>query len=243
MIVLHQFPPAFARIGASPFCLKLESWLRLTGLPYRSEAVRDLTAAPKGKAPFIDDGDRRIGDSALIIEHLKASRGVDPDAWLTLAQRGIARAVGLMLEDHLYFIAGHDRWLEPRNWPVTRDAVLHGMPRELQEAVQAEIRQALHAQGLGRHSRDELYALGIADIEALADVLGDKPFLMGDRPATVDCIAFAFVHNLMGPAFDGPLQRAVRACTNLVAHEARMRRRLFGAAAATPASTAARPAA
>lgn len=231
MIVLHQFPPAFGLINASPFCIKLEAWLRLTGLAYRVAPLRDLGQAPKGKGPYIEDGARRIGDSALIIEHLKRTRGVDPDAGLTAAQRAVGRAIGLMLEDHLYFVALHNRWLEEAHWPHLRDTVLAGMPAEMQEAVGRDVAETMRRQGLGRHGREELYALGVADLEALADALGDQPFLFGEQPTTVDCIAFAFVHGELCPLFDGPLRQALLRRPSLLAYERRLRERLFPEAA------------
>lgn len=235
MIVLHQFPPAFGLINASPFCTKLEAWLRLVGLAYRVEPLRDLGQAPKGKGPYIEDGAQTIGDSALIIEHLKRTREVDPDAWLSPAQRGIGRALGLMLEEHLYFVALHNRWLEDAHWPQVRGRVLAGMPAAMQEEVRDDVRETMRRQGLGRHRRDELYALGVADLAALADVLGAQPFLLGARPATVDCIAFAFVHGELCPLFDGPLRQAILRRPNLPAYERRFRERLFPEAAPVPA--------
>ena len=34
MIKLYQFPPAFGLPNASPFCMKLETYLRMAGLPF-----------------------------------------------------------------------------------------------------------------------------------------------------------------------------------------------------------------
>src|SRR5262249_53142973 len=94
-------------------------------------------------------------------------------------------------------------------------------------AVQNDVRRGLKSQGLGRHPPEEMYGLAVADIEALAAILGSRPFLLGDRPSTADCIVFAFVHNLLGPMFDGPLRRATAAHANLVTYERRLRERLF----------------
>ncbi|MEP7126647.1 MAG: glutathione S-transferase N-terminal domain-containing protein, partial [Byssovorax sp.] len=94
MITLHQFGPAFGLRTASPFGLKLEAFMRLSGIPYRPEAFEgDPGKAPKGKIPFIttDDG-RKLGDSALIIEHLIAKHGDKLDARLTPAQRAQGHA-------------------------------------------------------------------------------------------------------------------------------------------------------
>lgn len=227
MIVLHQFPRTWGLLNASPFCVKLEAWLRLADLPYRVEPLLDLAAAPKGKGPFIEDGGRRIGDSALVIEHLRATRGVDPDAGLPPAAHGIGHAVGVMLEEHLYFAILHDRWVDDAGWPHVRDAFLADLPAAAQDAIRAHVRGRVVAQGLGVHAPEEIHALAIADIDALAAVLGGRDYLLADRPTTADCIAFGFTHNLLCPRIDGPLRRAARGHGNLVAHERRMRERLF----------------
>ncbi|WP_437834850.1 glutathione S-transferase N-terminal domain-containing protein [Sorangium sp. So ce1153] len=50
--------------------MKLETWLRIAGIPYET-APLDLAAAPKGKVPYIEEAGVRIGDSTLIIDHLQ----------------------------------------------------------------------------------------------------------------------------------------------------------------------------
>src|SRR4051794_25058923 len=75
MLTLHQFEGAFGVPNASPFCLKRECFLWMAGVPYRTEPLRDLATAHKRNGPFITDEDgTRIGDSALIIAHLKRAR-------------------------------------------------------------------------------------------------------------------------------------------------------------------------
>ena len=55
-IKLYQFPPALELPNASPFCMKLETYLRMAGLPFESVYTLNLRRAPKGKLPFINDG-------------------------------------------------------------------------------------------------------------------------------------------------------------------------------------------
>jgi glutathione S-transferase len=55
----------------------------------------------------------------------------------------------------------------------------------------------LHGQGLGRHSQEELYALGRADLRAVAVQLGNRPYFFGDGPTTIDAIAYGFLANLL----------------------------------------------
>jgi hypothetical protein len=49
------------------------------------------------------------------------------------------------------------------------------------------------SQGMGLHTRDEVRAIGLADLEAVSVWLGEKLFMMGPLPAAVDCTAFGFL--------------------------------------------------
>ena len=230
MIVLHQFESCFGVPNASGFCLKLECFLRMAGLPYRTQPLHDLGTAPKGKGPFITDDEdgSRIGDSALIIQHLKRKHGIDLDRWLTPAERAAAQAFRVMLEEHLYFAILHNRWSEDRHWPLVRDAFLSDLPPPVQAGIREKMRERLRAQGLGLHAPDELYALVVPDITAMADWLDAKPFFMGEQPSEVDCIIFAYTANLLMPqVFDGPMQAEARRHANLAAYNRRMLERYF----------------
>lgn len=91
-IRLHQFAPAFGLPNASPFCMKVETYLRMAGLPWEAVNDGDVLKAPKKKLPYIKDGDRVVADSSFIIDPLKATRGDALDDWLDASQRGVALA-------------------------------------------------------------------------------------------------------------------------------------------------------
>jgi glutathione S-transferase len=55
-------------------------------------------------------------------------------------------------------------------------------------------------------------------------LLGDKPFLFGDRPVGVDATAFALLAAAMTPFFASPLQARACAYPNLVAYVDRIMR-------------------
>src|SRR5262245_66307312 len=86
-IKLFQFPRMFAVPNVSPFCCKLETWLRIAGIGYEVVDTPDPRTGPKGKLPFIEDAGVRIADTSLIIDHLVKTRGVDPDGHLHASQR------------------------------------------------------------------------------------------------------------------------------------------------------------
>ena len=53
--------------------------------------------------------------------------------------------------------------------------------------------------GIGRHSHEEISQIIGAGFQALSDFLADKPFLMGDRRATLDATAYGYIGNFMQP--------------------------------------------
>jgi glutathione S-transferase len=123
MITLYQFEPAFGLPNASPFCLKLETWLRMAGLPYEAPrmTLSAMGRSPKGKLPYIVDGEKTIADSSFIVDYLTATYGVALDGWLIAGQRAQALAFQRLMEENLYWGGGlltlaFTRWLgaDPR---------------------------------------------------------------------------------------------------------------------------------
>jgi glutathione S-transferase len=229
MIKLYQFPPVFGR-NVSPFTLKLETWLRLAGLPYEVVAIRNPGKGPKGKLPFIEDDDGTfVADSSLIIAHLSRSRGIDLDAGLDPLQRAQALALQCLFEDHLYFVGVWSRWVDPEGWQSFGPALFGTLPRPLRQIiatfVRRRVRNDLHAQGLGRHSRDELYAMGRSDLEAIATLLGDRPFFATDRPTTIDTVAYGCLANILLVPIETELKRIAARFPNLLAWTDAMDRR------------------
>jgi glutathione S-transferase len=229
MIKLYQFPPVFGR-NVSPFSLKLETWLRLAELPYEVVALRNPGQGPKGKLPFIEDEDGTfVADSSLIIAHLSRTRGIDLDAGLDPLQRAQAVALQRLFEDHLYFVGVWSRWVDPEGWESFGPALFGSVPTPLRHVIAAfvrrRVRNDLDAQGLGRHSQDELYALGRSDLEAIATLLGDRPFFATDRPTTIDTVAYGHLANLLLVPVETELKRIAQRFPNLVAWTEAMDRR------------------
>jgi len=232
MIRLYQFPPGFGLPNASPFCMKVETWLRLAGLPYEADNRGLVMKAPKGKLPFVEVDGERIADSDFIIRRLTERCGVHLDDHLSAEQRAISLAFTRLLEEHLYWVVLHTRWFEPAGWALTRQVFFGGMPLPLRLVVptlaRRGLRRQIHGHGMGRHAPDEMMALGCHDIDAVADYLGDKPWFHGDRPSTVDAAVLAFLANLLWVPVDSPVKRHAAARTNLGRYCERVHAHCFG---------------
>lgn len=225
MITLYSFGSFFGLPDASPFVLKAMTLLKLAGLRY-VEDHGGYSRAPKGKLPFIDDDGTIIADSTFIRFHIERKYGVDFDQGLSEEQRAGSWAIEKMLEEHLYWALVHARWIDDANFTGSAAQFFAAIPVLLRPLVKSIVRRkiasTLKAQGMGRHSRDEIAELGGRDIAALAILLGDKHFLFGDAPCGADATAFAFVAASLSPEIASPLRTATLAKANLVAYRDRM---------------------
>jgi glutathione S-transferase len=231
MITLIHFPRAFAIPNSSPFCMKVEILLKMAGLPYEEIISSDPRKGPKGKLPAITDDGVTIGDSDFIQQHLARKYGVDFNAGLSPEERAVGHAFARMGEERLYWCLVYSRWIEDANFPKVRKFFFGSLPPVIRSIVPAiarrQVRTSLNGQGLGRHSRAEIYALGIRDIDAIAAQLSSKLFLMGDNPSSADAAVSPILTGLMIPEMHSPLMDAIEAHANLVTYIARCRERWF----------------
>jgi hypothetical protein len=171
LIRLHQFAPAWDVPNLSPYCTKVETWLRMAGLEYEVANAIPPTA-PKGKLPYITDGDETVADSRLILEYLKRRYRVDLDAGLSSDERATSLAFQRMIEDELVWTTIGSRWIMPRNWPENKRAIFGPVVRDgLALWARRRIKRQLRGQGLGLHSEEEVFRLGLEDLQALSDFM------------------------------------------------------------------------
>jgi glutathione S-transferase len=231
MIKLYQFRPAFGLPNASPFCMKVENYLRMAGLAYECPRGADVRKAPKGKMPYIEDEGAVVADSSFIIDHLKRKYGDPLDAHLGAAERAAALAVQRMLEENTYWTVLYFRWIEEPGWALTRAAFFDWMKPPLKWIVPAVarhiVRKELRGHGMGRHTRDEIVAIGMKDLTAAADFLGDKAFFMGGQPSSLDAIAYAFLANLLWVPVESPLKQHAQKYPQLEAYCRRMKQQYY----------------
>ncbi|WP_434380566.1 Tom37 metaxin N-terminal-like domain-containing protein [Melittangium boletus] len=156
MITVYQTPVAWGTPNLSPFCFKLEAYLRMTGLPYEVK-LADLRKAPKGKVPYVEFEGQRMGDSQFIIEYLKKKHGDPLDKELTPMQVAVGHTVRRMLEECTYWYIVYMRWADEAGWLAYRPVAETMVPWVVGGDIPvATLRQGmlriLHDQGTGRHS-------------------------------------------------------------------------------------------
>jgi glutathione S-transferase len=230
MIELFQFRPKFGVPNLSPFCLKLETWLKMSGLSYEVTYLDDPRKAPLGKLPYIKDGKLSLADSSIIIEYLQAQYQIDLDAHLNDEQKAVSHACKVMIEDHLYWALIYHRWLG-EGWPQLKERVFGGMPLGLRQLapvlIQRKLRADLNSQGFGRHSVEQINRFARKDLESLSCILADKPYFWGEQVSSIDAVLYATLCQIFQSTLKTPLLEIAQDYTNLNEYQARIGRSYF----------------
>ncbi len=232
MIEFFKFPSAFGMRDASPFVLKLETYLRLAGVEYKTTEFGDPRKAPKGKLPFIKDGDKTIADSSIIISYLKDKYGDPLSKGLSARQHAIGHAVKTMLEERTYWAFFNTRWIDEKNHQLLKETWFGVVPALMRgfvfNKVIKDMKAGMRAHGIGRHTNGEIMELALSDFAVLEAVLGDKPYLLGDKPSEYDASCYGLLANMMAKPFPSYLSKYIENSKTLSAYITRVEKKAFG---------------
>jgi glutathione S-transferase len=230
MIILKGSRDMFGLPESSPYVTKTEVQLQMAGLTY-SKAAAMPADSPKGQIPFIEDDGQTIADSTFIRFHIEQEYGVDLDAGLDAVQRATALGVEMLCEHQLIPAAVYFRWMAPENFAKGPAHFFDAVPEPARQQVLADVlqrvREAMIARGVARHSEPEITALATRAFHAIAAIMGDKPYLMGETPTGSDALVFAALAGSMTPFFDTPVRDAALTFPTLIAYVSRMMDRYY----------------
>lgn len=226
-IVLWQMQPLWGLPNGSPFCMKVETWLRMAGLAYQTRAITGPPRSKSSKVPYIERPDGSlIYDSSVILETLGREHDVALDRHLSADDRALGLLLQRTLEENLYFLVLYERWVDNQNWARTARDYFGHFPWAIRKLIVPIVRRKIVAaavgQGVSRLPEGQRVARGKADVRAIAQLLGDKPYFFG-KPSSYDAIAYAFLANVLWAPYDNPIKDELRAQSKLVAYCERMK--------------------
>lgn len=237
MIDLYQFPRAFGSANLSPFCMKVEAFLRIADIPYQIIEINDLRLAPKGKLPFIRDNGIAVSDSEFIMDYLQSKHGFEVDGHLDTQQAILHHALTRMLDEHFYWALMYSRYFEPENWQTLKQHLYGHIPPPvstvLAKKTQDAMRRQLHVQGLGRHNAEEIYRKAAKDIDALASTLGSQSWFGGGYVSRLDLAVLAYLSNALIKEMPSPLAKLIQQKDNLMRFVQRAEQAIFADIAET----------
>jgi glutathione S-transferase len=224
-IKLFVFPRMFGIPNLSPFCCKLETWLRIAKIPYTVVETSDPRTAPRRKLPYIEDEGRRVADSSVIIEHLARTHALDLDESLGTSQRATAVLVQRTLEEHYAFVLAYTHLLRDEGLRHTR-ARFERLPAMVRpfvaRAVFKNVKALLWSQGVLRGTHEEIVAAAISDWRAVLTFMSDGPFFFGDQATSIDAIVFGTLAPTILTPIETPIRDFLRSQPKALAYAARM---------------------
>jgi len=228
MLTLLSFPPGLDEPSLSPFCTKAMLLLEMSGQAWRPQWVVNPAAMPMGKLPVLDHGRGRVPDSNLILAWLLRQGAV---LWPEGVAKAQAHAVMRMSENHLYFGVVHDRWMRPECWAVIKPVFFGAVPALVRPVLAGIARRGvarqLGGQGTAAFTDPDRLAYMRADLDALSETLGDRPWMMGEQPSPVDASVLPLLSTLDRLPADTPLRSALRRDARLMRYVARGRETLY----------------
>ena len=233
MIKLFKFGPAFGLRETGPFCLKLMTYMRLAGIEHEEVIQGDPRKAPKQKIPYIEDDGVQIGDSTFIIYHLKEKFGDPLAGGLSAEKLAAGHALKVMLEERTYW-AGmiHPRWVKSDHHELIANTFFGNIPKFLRmvlfKSIAKGVAKSAEGHGIGKHTDEEVYRLGVADMKAVEDMLGKKNYMLGPKPAEVDATVYAFLSGMQSDCFPTPVKDYIDNSQALTAYLARVDKAAFG---------------
>jgi len=203
VVYLYQFSRTPTVPSISPFCLKVETWLKLNGIKYENIQHQNKLRSKRGLLPFVEFNGEEIADSEIIINSLGEKLDKDMDVGLSQDQRGVQHAMMTMVDNHLHWCFV--------SWQ-TRDVTntIKGYKLNLQEMMNSKVPnnvlsfvikhtyfrkslKKLKAAGFDGYTEDEIEAMGKKDLDVLSDLLGEKQFFFGDEPRMLDLRTFVYL--------------------------------------------------
>ena len=224
-IKLTQFEPNWGIPNISPFCLKVETFLKMAKIPYQNIYDFDIRKAPKKRFPYIEIEGKKIADSEFIIDLIQEKEKVDLDAHLNQKERAISEAFKSLLEEDLISCMLYSRWVDKRYFPTIKTDLFGSLPIPLRwiipKIAQKNVKKRLNFGGILSHNEEEIYQIGIKHIQSVANFLADKPYFMGGKPSRIDATAFAFIVNCTHSKIETPLQKEALKHENLKVYSKR----------------------
>jgi glutathione S-transferase len=223
-IILTIFKPGWHIPNLSPFCMKLETYLRMANIEYEINYSINTNKGPTNKIPYIEHNGNLIGDSGLIIDYLKTTFGEQVDEHLTSNETAQVLAIRRLCEEHLYWIIVYSRWSDPTGWSHFKKAFTKKMPlmHLLVPFIRRKALNQLFQQGIGRLTHHDVFQQGKQDIAALSEILSNKDFMLGDKPSSLDACVYSYIGAIWFAPWKNELTTILCEYQNLLDYYGRM---------------------
>ncbi|XP_061184650.1 failed axon connections homolog [Saccostrea echinata] len=221
-VVHHQMGRGAYAPSLSPFCLKLETYLRMAKVPFMNVHDSITNRSSKGKVTWIEYNGEEVADSEFCIQFINQKFNVDLDKDFSEEDQAAALAIQRMVDEHLFWTVALQRWvydptdgIDPRKTLNFSWFTCH--------MINKLIKRQTYAQGVGRHTKEEVHHVMDEDLQALSKFLGKKKFLLGEKTCQADSAVFGMLAQMYFNGCGGYGEKAIKKYPNLCEYCERMK--------------------
>uniref|UniRef100_A0A0N5BT98 Glutathione S-transferase n=1 Tax=Strongyloides papillosus TaxID=174720 RepID=A0A0N5BT98_STREA len=225
VVYVYQLKRIASLPNFSPFCLKVETFLRAYSIPYKS--IESWAAkGPRRMVPYIELNGKKISDSQIILDYLKDHYDIKDN--LTPEEYSICRAVERMVEGSTFYAMQYHKVIDNAvsmfNPPVFGYKLPPSEIKLITRKIVRRFKKRTEGQGYWKFTHSEIQTVLENDLRALEVLLGDKKFFCGEKPTTADFTVFAHLAFNYYTPFDMPIQEYMeKSCPKLKEFLKRMR--------------------
>ncbi|KAI9344402.1 hypothetical protein BDR26DRAFT_917367 [Obelidium mucronatum] len=214
---LFSWGPAWGLSSFDPFCMSIQCYLSLSCANWINTKSTNPKISPSGELPLLRDGAIPVAGTANIIRHLKR-KGFDLDANLTPLQLAQSSSYINLIETKLYEARLHTLFMDAKNY---NEDTLRVYSKQLDFMRRFYVPEILKKRVVGRLSGyrmmlddnkelvNEVYLNAKDVFQALSDKLSDQLFFFGDKPTTLDAVAYAHLSLHALPLLTNPKLNAI----------------------------------
>uniref|UniRef100_A0A8W8KXW2 Failed axon connections-like protein n=2 Tax=Magallana gigas TaxID=29159 RepID=A0A8W8KXW2_MAGGI len=225
-IIHHQIGRGPYAPSITPFAVKLETYLRMAKVPYLNENDSVTNRSSKGKLTWIEYNGQEVADSEFCIQFINKTFNIDLDKNFSDEEIGAGRAIQRMVDEHLHWTVALQRWVyDPKHGIDVRKFL--NIPWPMFYMVGNLVKKQSYAQGVGRHSEEEVLQVMDEDLMALSKFLGMKKFMLGEQASQTDCAVFGMLSQIHWHSFGGTGETLYKKYPNLSAYCERMKAKFW----------------
>ncbi|KJH50494.1 hypothetical protein DICVIV_03344 [Dictyocaulus viviparus] len=206
VVYLYQFPRCKEIPNLSPFCLKVETFLKVNKIPHEAKLFYMVThevilkvsplvfgRSKYGLLPFVELNGEQIADSQIIISRL--AKHFNVKSLSSARNEAIVRFVDRTADNHTFLLHCTFKMMENdffsmllRNMGVN-ETLLPILSPILGFMMKWKVATRVSS-GIGQLAIEEYRELLRKDYDSYRDLLGEQKFMFGDEITTADCTVF-----------------------------------------------------
>ncbi|XP_061190153.1 failed axon connections homolog [Saccostrea echinata] len=189
-VIHHTIPRGPFAPSLTPFAVKLETYLRMAKIPYQNEFDSAFNRSSKGKLTWIEYNGEKVADSEFCIKFINKTLNIDLDKELTDEEKAIAYSFQKVAEEYFFWALFLQRYVHDEGEEFFKYVKV---PWIIRIIGKRRAKEQTHAQGIGRHSQEEVQTLIIECLQHFSSFLGKKKFLLGEKACQADCAVFGIL--------------------------------------------------